>query len=116
MVSAPRFDSVFIEPASGTVWQSIEEGKVVNGRFEDNIRIDQPTHGVGQTHAHIYGRKGNQIGVINIDGTPSHGSQPMRFHPKDVKALNARGWKLEESSIVYWTPVAFAGGRFLVER
>ena len=45
----------------------IDEGKWIPTRTTNTIRIDQPTHGVGQTHAHIYGylrkeRKGNRRG------------------------------------------------------
>ena len=33
------------------------EGKWISGRFDRNIRIDHPTHGVWQTHAHVLGRR-----------------------------------------------------------
>ena len=43
----------------GETFELLKEGKWINGRFDRNIRIDQPTHGVGQTHAHVYGRTCN---------------------------------------------------------
>jgi len=64
----------------------LREGKWVRGRFDRNVRIDQPTHGVGQAHAHVYGRKGDLLGTVNLDGTSRHGTK-MRLSNQDADAL-----------------------------
>ena len=110
----PLIDSLYVpvcDQAGGSEYEHLDEGKWVNGRFQNNIRIDQPTHGVGQQHAHIYGRKGDgQLGVINLDGTGSHGTK-MRLHKKDIDALTARGFKVPPGGIVEWVTVE---GEFLL--
>jgi hypothetical protein len=80
-----------------------EERKWIDGRFDRNIGIDQPSHlhGDGQTHAHVLGRRGNELGVVNFDGTGSHGSK-FKLHPKDADALRARGCKVRADNIVEW--------------
>lgn len=91
-------------PSSPASVQTLnEERKWVNGRFDRNIGIDQPSHlhGDGQTHAHILGRRGNELGVVNVDGTASHGTR-VRLHPKDADALRARGFKARADNIVEW--------------
>lgn len=93
-------DEVFIS-ANGTDAQVFNEGMWVKGRFPQSIRIDQPTHGAGQTHAHVYGRKGDEIGVVNIDGTPSHGAK-MRLSKDDADALRGRGFNIPLNRIVEW--------------
>lgn len=80
----------------------LEEGKWIDGRFEKNIRVDQPTHGVGQQHAHIYGRKGEQLMVINLDGTASHGTIG-RLSKRDAEALSDRGFEIPANRIVECT-------------
>lgn len=79
----------------------LQEGKWVRGRFGKNIRIDRPTHGAGQTHAHIYGRKGEDIGIVNFDGTGSHGSS-CKLHSADADALRTYGFDIPKSGIVEW--------------
>lgn len=93
-------DAIFLSE-NGTDAQVFNEGMWVNGRFPQSIRIDQPTHGVGQTHAHVYGRKGDEIGVVNIDGTPSHGTK-MRLSKDDADALRGRGFNIPLNRIVEW--------------
>ncbi|MCC2977167.1 hypothetical protein LK533_10845 [Sphingomonas sp. PL-96] len=39
----PFIDDVTLT-ADGVTFQRLDEGKFVDGRFERNIRIDQPTH------------------------------------------------------------------------
>lgn len=80
-----------------------EERKWIDGRFDRNIGIDQLSHlhGDGQTHAHVLGRRGNQLGVVNFDGSGSHGSK-FKLHDKDANALRARGWKVRADNIVEW--------------
>lgn len=82
-------------------FECLEEGKWVDGRFEKNIRLDQPSHGVGQQHAHVYGRKGGQLIVINLDGTSSHGTKG-RLSKKDANALSDRGFDVPPDRIVEW--------------
>jgi hypothetical protein len=93
-------DEVIIS-TNGTDAEVFNEGMWVNGRFPQSVRIDQPTHGVGQTHAHVYGRKGDEIGVVNIDGTPSHGTK-MRLSQDDADALRGRGFKIPVNRIIEW--------------
>ena len=73
-VSLPVLQEVLISSDQST-FERLDEGKWVRGRFDDNIRIDQPTHGVGQPHAHVYGRNREKIGVVNLDGSSSHGTK-----------------------------------------
>ncbi|NUX59291.1 hypothetical protein [Paraburkholderia youngii] len=89
--------------AQNQVLEALQEGKWITGRFEANIRIDQPTHlhGDGQPHAHVLGRKGNELGVVNLDGTASHGSK-FKLHDKDAAALRARGFDVSPDNVVEW--------------
>lgn len=95
-------------------FQRLDEGKFVDGRFERNIRIDQPTHlrGDGSMHAHIYGRKGNQLVVVNANGTGSHGSKG-RLHPRDADALAKQGFNIRADRIVEWWVVPDLGPEIL---
>jgi hypothetical protein len=97
----PTIDEVFIFNQPGRECEVLREGQWIRGRFDRNIRIDHPVHGVGQTHAHILGRKGNELGVVNIDGTASHDTK-MRLSDKDAKALVARGFNTRPDNIVEW--------------
>lgn len=82
-------------------FELLQEGKWISGRFERNIRIDQPTHGAGQPHAHVLGRKGNEIGVVNLDGSASHGAK-CRLSDDDADALRAKGFQIRPGNIVEW--------------
>lgn len=82
----------------------IQEGKWIKTKSNNNIRIDNPTHGAGQTHAHIYGRKGDKIGVVNIDGSPSHGSK-LKLTKKDADTLIGHGFKIPNNRIIEWIHV-----------
>ncbi len=82
-------------------FERLDEGNWVKGRFDNSIRIDQPAHGVGQTHAHVYGRKGDEIGVINFDGSASHGTK-CRLSDADADALRERGFTIKAGNIVEW--------------
>src|SRR2546423_1197172 len=88
----PILDQVLITE-DGEGFDLLREGNWVTGRFDRNIRIDHPTHGAGQTHAHVLGRKGMEIGVVNIDGTGSHGTR-CRLPDADAEALRARGFSI----------------------
>jgi hypothetical protein len=96
----PVLDEVFTTN-DGETGEVLREGKWVSGRFDRNIRIDQPTHGVGQTHAHILGRKGNEIGVVNFDGSGSHGTK-CRLSDADADVLRASGFHIRPGNIVEW--------------
>lgn len=98
----PYLDEVLLT-SDGASLEILREGKWISGRFNQNIRIDQPTHlhGDGKTHAHVYGRKGDEIGVVNVDGSPSHGTQ-VRIHDRDASALRARGFSIPPTNIVEW--------------
>lgn len=85
----------------GSATEVLHEGKWVTGRFDRNIRIDQPTHGAGQTHAHVLGRKGEEIGIVNFDGSGSHGTK-CRLSNDDADALRARGFQIRPGNIVEW--------------
>jgi hypothetical protein len=66
----------------------LDEGKHYQLDKRDWVRIDQPTHGVGQTHAHAPG------GVVNKDGTRSHKSEPFRLSKKAFDFLVAKEFQL----------------------
>lgn len=87
--------------ADGITTEVLHEGKWIPGRFDRNIRIDHPTHGAGQTHAHVLGRRGEEIGVINFDGSGSHGTK-CRLSGEDADALRARGFQISPGNIVEW--------------
>lgn len=93
-------DELFIVHESGETIR-LNEGKWIKTSSKNKIRVDHPTHGVGQTHAHIYGRKGNEMGVINIDGTPSHGTS-MTVSKQDAKTLRSNGFTIPTNRIVEW--------------
>ncbi len=96
-------DEVRIEGCfRGAALMKLDEGKLVSGRFEKNIRIDQPTHLLGgDPHAHVLGRKGNQVVVVNLDGTGSHGTKG-RLHHKDAETLRQNGFTIRDDRIVEW--------------
>jgi hypothetical protein len=97
----PVLDLVMVAHTDGRV--ELYEGRNwIAGRFDKNIGIDQPTHGRGQQHAHVFGRKGGEIVVVNLDGTGSHGTKG-RLHDDDAAALRARGFKVRDDNIIEWT-------------
>lgn len=96
----PVLDSI-IMTVGGVEFEELQERKWINGRFDRNIRIDQAAHGVGQTHAHVLGRKGEQLGVVNFDGSASHGTK-MRLHKRDADALRKAGASIKKGNIVEW--------------
>lgn len=102
----PQIDQLYApERGRSGTFELVKEGKRIDGRFKGNIRIDQPTYGAGQPHAHVYGRKGEEIGVLKMDGTRSHGSRRMGLHQNDAKALRARGFAVPADGIVEWVKV-----------
>ena len=109
----PILDEIFLS-IDGVAIELLREGKWIPGRFERNIRIDQPTHGVGQMHAHVLCRKGNEIGVVNFDGSASHGAK-CRLSDADAAALKARGFQIRPGNIVEWVVLSDEQFNFLVE-
>lgn len=101
--NVPYLDEVLVS-RDGSAFELLREGKLISGRFDRNIRIDQPTHmhGDGKVHGHVYGRKGGELGVVNADGTPSHGTK-MKLHDRDADALRAQGFDIRPDNIVEWS-------------
>ncbi|WP_267421437.1 hypothetical protein [Methylobacterium sp. GC_Met_2] len=86
----------------GTELQRLDEGKWVKGRFDRSIRIDLATHLLrGDVHGHVYGRNGDELVVVNIDGSASHGKKG-RLHPDDAEALRKHGFRIPVDRIVEW--------------
>lgn len=98
----PTIRVVLTDLRDGT-YLRLDEGKWINGRFQNGIRLDQPTHmqGAGNPHAHVYGRKGKEIVIVNLDGTGSHGTKG-RLDPDDASALMAQGFNIRPDRIVEW--------------
>jgi hypothetical protein len=107
-------DQIFVT-RNGSDFQRLDEGKWINGRFEKNIRLDQPTHraGEGMQHAHVLGRKGREIVVVNVDGSASHGTKG-RLHAKDADALRAAGYNIPRTNIIEWTLIGSASDIMLL--
>ena len=102
--SLPVLDEVYITE-DGINYQYLSEGrKWVDGRFKNNIGIDLPSSGAGQKHAHVYGRKGNEVVIVNVDGTGSHGTKG-KLPEKDAQALELRGFAIRKDRVVEWTDV-----------
>ncbi len=99
-MNLPTLSEILVSE-DATSFERLDEGKWVKGRFDNNIRIDQPTHGTGQTHAHVYGRKGDEIGVVNLDGSSSHGTKCL-LSDADASALRNRGFTIKAGNIVEW--------------
>lgn len=101
----PRLDEVLVVAANGLDFQRLLEGKLVNGRFPRNIRVDQSTHlqGDGQPHAHVFGRKDDELGVVNLDGSGSHGSK-FTLNDKDAATLRSLGFTIPANNVVEWVP------------
>jgi hypothetical protein len=100
IVKLPFLDDVIVTEDLVSA-QLIREGKEYNGRFEGSLRVDNPTHGVGMRHAHVLGRKGEELGVVNYDGTPSHGSK-FRVHDADADKLRTLGFTIPPDGVVEW--------------
>ena len=101
-------DEVIVS-ADGETYELLEERKWVDGRFKKNLGLDKATYGGGLDHAHILGRRGEELVIVNVDGSGSHGTKG-RLHDMDADALRARGYNIPPSNIVEWTliPGAYA--------
>lgn len=98
----PVIDHIIIS-YDGETYKRLDEGRFIDGRFKKNIRIDRPTHmaGDGDVHAHVFGRRGNQLVVVKFNGTASHGTKGI-LHPKDADALRAEKFCIRDDRIVEW--------------
>jgi hypothetical protein len=100
----PTLTEVFVLSENCLDYKRLFEGKLVSGRFPRNIRIDQATHlhGNGQAHAHVFGRNNDEVGVVNRDGSGSHGTK-VKLHDKDADTLRGLGFAIPPDNIVEWT-------------
>jgi hypothetical protein len=53
-------------------------------------------------HAHVFGRKGNEIVAVNVDGSASHGTKG-RIPEKDAEKLRSLGFMIPPDRIIEWT-------------
>ena len=60
----------------------------------------------GDEHFHVYGRKGELIGVVNTDATRSHGGKPFRLPDGDADALRVLGVPVPKNNIIEWIELA----------
>ena len=99
--STPTIRVLLADHGDGT-YQRLDEGKWIDGRFPKGIRLDQPTHmqGVGAVHGHVYGRKGQELVVVEFDGTAA----TVRRAPASGRseALRAHGFKIRNDRVVEW--------------
>lgn len=97
----PELDEVYVTE-DGVNVVILREGKTYNGSFDKSLRVDNPTHGTGQRHAHVFGRRGNEIVVVNVDGSASHGTKG-RIPEKDADKLRTLGFMIPPDRIIEWT-------------
>lgn len=85
----------------------LAEGIWIDGRYNNNIRIDLDTHfsdaGTDNRHAHIYGRSDRSEALVAVrqSGRSSHGKKGI-LHKKDADALHARGFDIPKNRIIEW--------------
>jgi hypothetical protein len=96
----PELKEVFV-PTGLNDFEMLVEGQWIKGHFAGSVRIDQANYGAGQRHAHVYGRQGEEIGVVNVDGSPSHGTK-CRLRDDVADALRKKGFKIPLSNLVEW--------------
>lgn len=99
----PLLDEVILVKPDLVQFDLLKEGKTIPGRFPTSIRIDQATHlnGNANPHAHVFGRRGDELGVVNFNGTGSHSSK-FKLHAKDAAALRAQGFEIRSDNLVEW--------------
>jgi hypothetical protein len=104
-------DAIYVVDSDLASFQFLREGKYIAGRFPASIRIDVATHlrGAAPPHAHVFGRRGDELGVVNFDGTASHGSK-FTLHQKDADALRDRGFDIPTNNLVEWTVISGLDG------
>ncbi len=96
-----ELDELWVVEVKAGVTHSIVEGKWVQTGKTLSIRIDNPTYGAGQVHAHIIGKKNDELGVVNLDGTGSHGTR-MTLSRKAATTLTQHGFQIRPDRIVEW--------------
>ncbi len=74
---------------------------------DNNLPLNAPpTHGAGQTHAHLYARNGKEYGVVNIDGSGSHGTKSnSRIQTDHAAELRKAGFNIPPDNLVEWVPL-----------
>src|SRR5215475_10448645 len=96
-----------IVSTDGETAQVLQERTWIRGRFERNIGIDNAADDYGQENARVLGRKGEQLVVVNLDVTGSHGTKG-RLHDKDAAALRAKGFEIHPGNLIEWDTLADA--------
>ena len=107
ITDGPILDAVIVAPHAEA--SLLLEGKMIDGRFKNGIRIDRPTHlgdGSGEVHAHVFGRHGDEVVAVNLDGSGSHGTRG-RLSKEDAAALTAKGFQIRSDRVVEWVVVDF---------
>lgn len=99
----PVLDAVVVVEQNGACLL-IEQRKTYDGRFERNLLVDNPTHGVGERHAHLLGRRGDEYGIVTVSGKGSHEYKGQRFkiHADDADALRDLGFDIPSDGIIEW--------------
>jgi hypothetical protein len=97
----PELDEVYVTE-DGINVTILREGKEYKGSFDRSLRVDNPTQGAGMRHAHVFGRKGNEIVAVNVDGSASHGTKG-RIPEKDAEKLRSLGFMIPPDRIIEWT-------------
>ena len=99
----PVLDAVVVVGDNGDCL-ILEQRKTYNGRFERNLQVDNPTHGVGERHAHLLGRRGDEYGIVTVSGKGSHEYKGQRFkiHDDDADALRDLGFDIPSDGIIEW--------------
>jgi len=78
---------------------------LISGRFDRNIRIDAGSHlDGGDKHAHVFGRRGEELVVVKVNGSSSHGTKG-KLHQKDADVLRAKEFKIRADNIVEWQSI-----------
>ncbi len=83
-----RIREIVEQAIAADLQSALDEGKRYPLGKRDWVRIDQPTHGAGQPHAHT------PAGVVNKDGTASHKSGPFRLSKRAHDFLLGKGFEL----------------------
>jgi hypothetical protein len=97
------------------------EGKWIDGRYKQNIRIDRDAHfsevGADNVHAHVYGRhdRNNALVAVRQSGKSSHGLTGV-LHKKDAEALRAQGINVPQSGVIEWVPLPSDSNLILFEK
>ena len=101
----PEIDEVYIKVDGD--YALIREGQWISGK-KNFYRVDAVTHmqSGDQRHVHIYAKSkdkpGTELGVLNMDGSASHGTK-MRLTKRMANELEKKcGVAVPENRIVEW--------------